>query len=701
MLTRWSNEDAERFVERYAPVWGVDLALRTYSARLLGAEKALVLWGGGNTSVKSTHVDVFGRRVAALFVKASGFDMAQIEPSGFSGLHLDGLRALRAIDQLNERAMLNQLRAHLIDFESPTPSVESLVHALLPAKYIDHTHSNAILALSNQPGGEQMLREVYGDQALVLPYTRPGFQLAKAAADLYESRPTAKAMIWMQHGLVTWGETACDAYSHMIDMVTCAEQYLERRAGAYVSVSTANRGAHTDRVQLVAPVVRGLLARKAAGPDEEPHGIILHVLTDPKITGLLESERGYELCVSPPLTTDHLVRTKPLPLWIGSPAYDDEERLRAQLSEAMDAYAGSYCAYVARGAAADGQPIRAYDPWPRIILLPGLGALCAGMDMYSAGIVRDITAATLGAKARIAQFGSYQSLAEPDLFHMEYDAFQRAKIESLPRLPLTGRVALVTGAAGAIGMGVCEGLLAKGCAVALADFAGERLDNLRDELRRRSGDLVMVAPFDVTEPDQVALGFADVIAAWGGVDIVVICTGIALVSDLMSLALEQFRSLERVNVEGTLNLLSEAGRHFRRQGCGGDIILISTKNVFSPGAKFGAYSATKAAAHQLARIASLEMAELGVRVNMIAPDAVFAHGDRRSGLWAAVGPDRARAWGLDEQGLEEYYRNRNLLKARITATHVANAVLYFATRQTPTTGATIPVDGGLPEATPR
>ena len=396
------------------------------------------------------------------------------------------------------------------------------------------------------------------------------------------------------------------------------------------------------------------------------------------------------------------MRTKPLPLWIGAPAYDDEVRLRSQVSDAIDTYAASYRAYVERHATTNGDTAcSSYDPWPRVILMPGLGALCAGMDMNAAGIVRDITAATLSTKARIARFGSYESLNEADLFHMEYDTFQRAKIEALPRLPLTGRVALVTGAAGAIGMGVCEGLLAKGCAVALADLAGDRLDSVRDELRQRFGDLVMAVPFDVTEPDQVARGFGDVIVAWGGVDIVIINAGIALVSELTALTLEQFRALERVNVEGTLNLLSEAGRQFRRQGCGGDIILISTKNVFAPGAKFGAYSATKAAAHQLARIASLELAEIGVRVNMIAPDAVFAHGERRSGLWAAVGPDRARARGLDEHGLEEYYRNRNLLKARITAAHVGNAVLYFATRQTPTTGATIPVDGGLPEATPR
>ena len=264
MLNRSSEEDANRFVERYAAVWGEDLALRTYSARLLGAEKALVLRGGGNTSLKGSHVDVFGRPVATLYVKASGFDMAQIEPCGFSGLYLDPLRALRALDQLNERAMLNQLRAHLIDFESPTPSVESLVHALLPARYIDHTHSNAILALTNQPAGERMLREVYGDQVLILPYTRPGFQLAKAVADLYETQPSATAMIWMQHGVVTWGETACSAYSRMIDMVTPAEQYLDRRAGVNVYMSGPDRSVLAARTACRTPRQRDAGAQSRA-----------------------------------------------------------------------------------------------------------------------------------------------------------------------------------------------------------------------------------------------------------------------------------------------------------------------------------------------------------------------------------------------------------------------------------------------------
>jgi NAD(P)-dependent dehydrogenase (short-subunit alcohol dehydrogenase family) len=237
--------------------------------------------------------------------------------------------------------------------------------------------------------------------------------------------------------------------------------------------------------------------------------------------------------------------------------------------------------------------------------------------------------------------------------------------------------------------------------VAVTDLPGENLDNFCQELQATFADRALAVPLDVTDAASVARAFATVIQTWGGVDLVVVNAGLAHVSSLAEMNLESFRRLERVNVEGTLLVLAEAGRHFKLQGTGGDVVAISTKNVFAPGAKFGAYSATKAAAHQLARIASLEMAEMGVRVNMVSPDAVFSHGGRRSGLWAEVGPDRMRARGLDEAGLEEYYRQRNLLRAKVTARHVANAVLFFATRQTPTTGATIPVDGGLPDSTPR
>jgi len=268
-------------------------------------------------------------------------------------------------------------------------------------------------------------------------------------------------------------------------------------------------------------------------------------------------------------------------------------------------------------------------------------------------------------------------------------------------MPLGNKIALVTGAAGAIGYGVCRGLLEKGCHLVATDLPGEKLDNFTADLKQTAGDHVTGVPIDVTDKESVVRGFESVILTWGGVDIVVINAGIPLVSYLKDIDLEDFRRLQRVNVEGTLLTLIEASRLFIPQGIGGDIIVISTKNVPSPGAGFGAYSATKAASHQLGRIASIELAQYGVRVNMVAPDGVFSEGKYTSGLWAKVGPDRMRARGLDEDGLQEYYRNRNLLKARVTGRHVSNAVLFFALRQTPTTGVTIPVDGGLPDATPR
>ncbi len=269
------------------------------------------------------------------------------------------------------------------------------------------------------------------------------------------------------------------------------------------------------------------------------------------------------------------------------------------------------------------------------------------------------------------------------------------------RYDLDGRVAFVTGAAGAIGAGICRGLLEANCRVAVTDLPDERLDGLVTELSARFGDRVIGVPMDVTDTASVAEAVSVIKSQWASIEIAVINAGVAHVSSLKDMALPAFQKLEKINVEGTLLVLSEMARVFEEQGDGGDIVLVSTKNVFAPGATFGAYSATKAAAHQLARIASLELAPIGVRVNMVAPDAVFSDGARKSGLWQEVGPGRMKARGLDEKGLEEYYQSRNLLKAQVTAEHVANAVLFLVSHQTPTTGATIPVDGGLPDATPR
>ncbi len=748
MESRWSDEEAERFVTRYGAEHGEPLALRTYTSRLLGVDPSLVLHGGGNTSVKGELGDRFGERHAVLWVKASGRDLARAEPADHVAVDLVAVRRLAALAGrldgagLDDPALADELRNHRFDHRAPTPSIETPVHAAIPARFVDHTHAAAILALTNRPDGEAVAREALGPDVVVLPYVVPGLALAAAvggglAALAAAGRDAADVpgMVWARHGLVTWGESARQSYERTIELVSRAEAYLrgeiarareagrggvEVRAGAVVEPEVAR-----ERLARVAPVLRGLLARPSGDPDRPYRRVILRSLQEPGLLALLARSDARELAVSPPLTADHLIRTGPWPLWVDEPPWDDAPALRAHLEAAIEGHVRDYRAYAERhlpqGAShlSEGSPPGASHlsegagrvagdfERPRVLLVPGLGVVTVGASAAEADVARDITFRTLETKARMAAAGArYQGLAEEHLAAMEHRPLQLAKLSGRlaagrDEAPLARTVALVTGAAGAIGTGVCREFLAAGAHLVATDLAGERLDRLAADLAAAAPGRVLAAAMDVTDPASVAAAFDAAAREWGGVDLLVVNAGAAHVAPLEELRLADFERLERINVHGALLPLAETARRFRLQATGGDVVLVSTKNVFAPGASFGAYSATKAAAHQLARVASQELAPLGVRVNMVAPDAVFAEGDVHSGLWAEVGPARMKARGLSESGLEAYYRGRNLLHAEITARHVGRAVLFFATRQTPTTGATLPVDGGLPDATPR
>ena len=710
MRSRWSGKEAGDYLARYAAEWGEPLALRTYSTRLLGSEPDLVLHGGGNSSVKAPWTDVFGKEVKAVFVKASGADMAQIAPSGHVGLDLEFLLRLRTVPDLDDCCMVDLLRTHLLRADSATPSIEALVHAFLPATYVDHTHADAILALTNRKNGQDVAQEALGDEVAVLPYVTPGFKLALATSLALKVHPRARGLVLAHHGLVTWGESAEESYEMMIDLVSRAESYLAKAHSSH-AVSAAppavaaapDAGPAADpRLARVACILRGLLAERGDDADHPYGRVVLLTLDGPAVLAALAAQGARDTLVTPPLTSDHLIRTKALPLWVEGLDLDDEVELRGRLSAAIEEYSHAYMAYLDRYAGEMPQGVEAFTPKPQVVMVPGLGVFCAGSDLREAGIARDITEHTIVTKTAVVAGGAlYEGLSEAELFAMEYRPLQHAKLAKGAWAPLRAHVALVTGAAGAIGTGVCRGLLEAGCLVAGGDLPGEALETLVRDLGAEYPGCIAGVAMDVTDVESVAAAFAQVARTWGGIDLVVPNAGVAAVASLTDLGLDEFRRLERVNVEGTLLVLAESARWFRRQATGGDIVLVSTKNVFCPGASFGAYSSTKAAAHQLARVASLELAADDVRVNMVAPDAVFSCGARRSGLWAEVGPGRMKSRGLDEAGLEAYYKDRNLLKTQVTAQHVANAVLFFATRQTPTTGATIPVDGGLPDATPR
>lgn len=693
MKSGWDIHAVELFLRQHQPAHGPALALRTYASNLLGQDKRLVLKGGGNTSVKDGWRDVLGNVLPAVFVKGSGRDLARARPEDHVPLELTWLKRLEGLSSLPDPDMVNALATHRLLAQGPPPSIEALLHVFLPHTFIDHTHPEAILALSNRPDGTAQLRQALGDEILILPYIKPGFDLAKAVIAAWRAAPHAPAMVLMHHGLITWGETARESYEATIQWVDRAENHLNACRPTLVAMAGPDLEGARQRYSSVAPMLRGAICQVAQRGSEGPEvRFVQKLLVYPELLDLLSREDGVALLASPPLTADYLIRTKALPVVIDTPDAP---------AAAMTDYAARYEGYLQRHRELWFPGMVPMDAAPRVLLLPGMGAVCVGQDDAEAQWVLEITEQAVRVKRAIAASGGvYQGLAEQELFAMEYFSLQQAKLHrALPLL--SGRIALVTGAAGAIGAGICRGLLENGAHVAATDVDPVALNSLVGELAVAFGSRILGHLMDVTDPESVARVFDQVAFQWGGLDLLVLNAGVAYVSPLEKMDIDAFRRLERINVEGTLLPLTRVAALFRRQGVGGDVVVISTKNVFAPGAGFGAYSATKAAAHQLARIASLEMAELGVRVNMVAPDAVFSDGARRSGLWAEVGPDRMKARGLDEKGLEEYYRNRNLLKSRVTAGHVARAVLFFATRQTPTTGATIPVDGGLPDATPR
>lgn len=675
--------------------YGMDLAYCLYITKLVGRDSSLVIHGGGNTSVKSVWRDIYGNIRPSIFVKASGVDMVNASLDDFTALHLDNLLQMSVLTDISDELMINEFRVSMFNHRHKTPSLETLVHALLPFKYVVHTHPDNILILSNQHGAKHLITEALGKSFIILDYVTPGFKLAKAIFKAFEDNKNVCGIVLMNHGLITWAESARDAYEETINAVNRAGEFIK----ASVSEKTQTTVNHNEidnakqDYRKIAPIMRGLLSKNG------------NVILEPLITPLARSIPR-ELVLTTSITTDYLIRTKAFPLCIDS--FNDENgSFRDKLRDKIDSYSHEYERYVARNLKdrpeEEQDGLKNVDSMPRVIFVNGVGAICVGKDVINAKKAKDITKQTIKVKLTIDKMGSYDGLSEEDVFAMEYRTYQHMKLDdSGMKKPLSGKVALITGAAGAIGSGICRELLSEGAHVVITDLDEKRLDDLYNQYGGESNPFIFKAQMDVTNPLSVADAFGKVVECFGGVDIIVINAGIAMVSKISDMELSGFQQLERVNVDGTLNVLKEGGNLLKTQSIGGDIILISTKNVFAPGAGFGAYSATKAASHQLARIASLELAEDNVRVNMVSPDGVFSDGGAfQSGLWQTVGPDRMRARGLDEKGLEEYYQNRNLLKAKITPTHVARAVLFFATQQTPTTGATIPVDGGLPDSTPR
>ena len=695
MESRWSDAEAGEFRARHAAS-GEALALRVYTSRLIGADPELVLHGGGNTSLKSRARDLFGREVDVLHVKGSGWDLGSIEPAGLPALRLEPLLALRALDALSDEDMVAEQRRALLDPNAPNPSIETLLHAFLPARFVDHSHADAILALTNQPDGEKRVRALFGERVNWVPYVMPGFGLAKRAAEIFEKNPAVEGLVLEKHGLFTFGDDARTSYERHIDLVGRARALIASHVEGRRPLGARPVVAMREWNE-IAPVVRGALAARSGDPDRPWRRVVLEHRSSDEILHFAAAEQGPMLAAAPPITPDHVIRTKGPYLFVERPPYADPAALRAKLDEEIEAYRRRYAEYFQRCAAARGVARVMLDPTPRILVLPGIGLVAAGETRAAARIAADIAEHTLRTKIWASALGQYEGLAEIDLFDVEYWSLEQAKLGKGESLALAGQVALVTGGAGAIGEGVARELARAGAQVLLVDVDEARLEATRE----RVGSACEAFRADVSDEGDVRDAFRRAAELYGGVDVVVVNAGIARAGALADLELDDFRAAVDVNLTGAFLTLREGLAQLKQQGTGGSVVVVSTKNVFAPGAEFGAYSASKAGAHQLARVAALEGAAFGVRVNLVNADAIFGSAENPSGLWREVGPARAAARGLDPARLEDFYRDRNLLHARVTPEHVGRAVVFFARQDTPTTGAVLPVDGGLPEAFPR
>lgn len=680
-------------------------------SRLIGQEENLVLWGGGNTSSKMTETDPWGRERTVLRIKGSGADLKAVTAKNFSGLYLDLLEPLRERAEMDDAAMVDFISRCFVEPNAPRPSIETLLHGFVPHACVDHSHADACLALTNTPRRELLAREVWGEKFIWIPYQRPGFALAKAVGLAVRARPDADAVVLENHGLITFGANDEESYSRHIDYISRAEAWLAGRrreflrtakpAGKVGAVSGGPSGIlsveerHTQACALL-PKLRGALGGGAANPAKSSRVILRFspLESDEALAELLAHPKLAALNDAGPATPDHTLHVRARFCVVSAPDFSSPGALLGSVLAALDEFRVDYAHYFL--VQQDGTQ-GACNPDPRVILIPGLGVITAGATARAARVAADIirhwAAIVLDAEAA----GGYCSLTPAQKFSVEYWPLELYKLTLAPKeKTLARQVILITGATGAIGRGVAHRLLQEDACLILLDLAAAELFILAEELA--APERILIAAADMTKAAELDAALQGAIRRFGGIDAAVSCAGAGASAPLTELTEEAWDRAFAVNAGGHFLLTRALLRLFAAQGTGGNLVFVASKNVFAPGREFAAYSASKAAQVQLARVAAMEGASFGVRVNVINPDAVFA-GSR---LWAEIGPGRAAAHGIATDQLESFYAARNLLKTVVTAADVAEAALWLLSSAAgKTTGAVIPVDGGLPEAFPR
>lgn len=652
MESLWDSKEAGGFTD--------DLGLRVYTSRLLGRDKSLVLHGGGNTSVKIKQKDIFAVEEELLYVKGSGWDLETIDRPGFSPVRLSHLLGLAKLDSLSDPDMVNELKTHMTVASAPTPSVEAILHAILPFKYVDHTHADAVVTITNTPDGLERIREIYGDSVVIIPYVMPGFDLAKLCAQKFSAEATDKTigMVLMNHGIFSFADNARESYERMINLVTMSEDYLKGKNAWDLSDHDFDKPVENSKLELA--VLRKNISKAAGNP------MIMYTRSDKRTLSFSNRDDLEIVSQQGPATPDHVIRTRRIPM-IGTD---------------VDTYVDDYRHYFQNHSGQAKEAKTMLDPAPRVVLNKTSGLSTMGRSMKDAKIVHDIYMHTMDIIERSSQLSSFKALPAGDIFAVEYWDLEQAKLKKSGSTPVfSGEIALVTGAASGIGKACVTSLLTRGAAV-----VGLDINSTIISLHDRDDFLGLVC--DITDSDAVNQALEKAVSQFGGLDILILNAGIfpdSMRIDDMDMKLWQ-KTLD-INLTAGLNLMRMAHPLLKLAVNGGRVAVIGSKNVPAPGPGAAAYSASKAALNQLVRVAALEWGQDNIRINELHPNAVFD-----TGIWSdQILSARAASYGLT---IDEY-KTRNVMNTEVTSHDVAElAVELCGPLFSKTTAAQIPVDGG-------
>lgn len=681
----WDKEKADSLT--------AGLSELVYRSNLLGSDRAVCNWGGGNTSMKTTEKDFRGRDIEVMWVKGSGSDLATMGSENFTGLNLEDIRPLIERGEMTDEEMVAYLTYCMIDSKHPRASIETLLHAFLPFKHVDHTHPDAIISLCCADNGKELANEIFGDRFVWVPYVRPGFTLSKMIAEGVKENPNADLVLMEKHGLVVWGETAKESYDKTISVINEAESFINSRLkeGAVFGGGKYDSLAAEEQKRIVAkvmPVIRGAVS------DEKK--MLLTYDNAEDVLEFVNSHDAAELSQVGAACPDHLVHTKMKPLFIDwDPSSKDADQLAEAVRTGIENFKKEYKDYFERNKN-EGDVM--FEPAPRVILIPGIGMVNSGKNVAMANVSGALYHRAISVMKGASALGKFVSLSENESYNIEYWPLELYKLSlAPPEAEFSRKVAFVTGGAGGIGSETCRQFVAAGAHVVLADLNLEGAEKVAAEINGQYGEgRALAVKMDVTSEEQVQEAFRKTALAYGGVDIIVNNAGLATSSPFGETTLKEWDLNMNVLGKGYFLVAREAFNQMKEQSIGGSMVFIGSKNSVYAGKSAAAYSSVKALEAHLARCIAAEGGEFGIRVNSVLPDAVL----QGSAIWGSKWrEERAAAYGIEPDQLDEHYRKRTTLLVNIYPKDIAESILFLSSSKAEkTTGCMITVDGGVPAA---